>query len=822
MNIDLVPEPRRLKPLPGAFVGPLDGASEGVVVAYDGAAARAAALLLAEKLGGRALPAARVAGKAIRLRLAETLDFAAELPSDQCVEAYRLEVAPDGVELCALTPEGLLRASATLLQMVRRKAGRLVLPCAMIEDWPAFRYRGAADWLVNVEVNRWVYDWADGMEAFRARIRRKLDACFAHKINLVWFDGFGWGTQRFPGYAALMRDCNRYARQRGIKLEFGGYGGGYGTAYQSGEIYRCGYFGRVLQNRRSYPDGAVYACRGWTNYNEGQSRLYGTCLSNARLCREKLDDLKRFVQAVQPGFLYIHDIDAGTWTQAEATWKNRCAACRKRWPNDALDAVDGQAGAFADWFRKVRRAVDALPERGGYAPARDLVINFISPLYTGHAETRPEDVWEREMRYFECLSRELGPAAGVEFGLREQYYAPDGGKKIAALRWRLDRVGHGHGLHVAAFVGGDNYFNDDLTTAAGALAHFYEGAESVYLSNGGLHQAPVQLLNAAFLWNGAVDGFREEPADAPAAADLLGEFIAGRRKPAELFAPGAAFDRLCTRLWGRAAGRAMSRALQARHEGLGPVTHVWWSITQSLGLLRRDDEVFPLANVFAARGRATALALRFARRAAAVSDDEEIRWFVRCLEAGGRFAAAMDCLFRLRAGEPAAGTRLKTVLADLKRHIRKHFPGPSTDALGGDPGCWLGTIAQIEELARGCAKRAPSADRLGNFQIQWRVSPVRRLEGGLETLAPPAVAEVRTWGRRTFPTAFCELQKELARFSPAEGVVVYAGRLRFPGRGAGELRLGYDGPVKVWFDGREVFRDPAGTNPGKVDKAVIP
>ena len=157
-----------------------------------------------------------------------------------------------------MTAEGLLRGAATLFQMTRRENGRIIAPCAVINDWPNFRYRCGSDWLINVEANRWAYDWGDGRAAFLERIKRKLDFCFEHKINMVWFDGFGWNTERFPGYAALMQECTRYARRLGIKLVFAGYGGGYGTAYQPGEIYRCGYFGNVYRNRRPYPDGEEY------------------------------------------------------------------------------------------------------------------------------------------------------------------------------------------------------------------------------------------------------------------------------------------------------------------------------------------------------------------------------------------------------------------------------------------------------------------------------------------------------------------------------------------------------------------------------------
>jgi hypothetical protein len=33
--------------------------------------------------------------------------------------------------------------------------------------------------------------------------------------------------------------------------------------------------------------------------------------------------------------------------------------------------------------------------------------------------------------------------------------------------------------------------------------------------------------------------------------------------------------------------------------------------------------------------------------------------------------------------------------------------------------------------------------------------------------------------------------------------------------------LGYDGPLKVWFDGREVFSDPDGMNPSMPNDAEI-
>ena len=35
-------------------------------------------------------------------------------------------------------------------------------------------------------------------------------------------------------------------------------------------------------------------------------------------------------------------------------------------------------------------------------------------------------------------------------------------------------------------------------------------------------------------------------------------------------------------------------------------------------------------------------------------------------------------------------------------------------------------------------------------------------------------------------------------------------------------RFGYDGPVKVWVDGKEIYHDPDGTNPALTDQKSVP
>jgi len=668
-----------------------------------GAEAGFAAEVLAQRLGAPVVLAREPGGLAVSLRVDAAAPFAAKLGRDARPEAYRLEVNSNGVEIIAVESTGLLRASATLLQLLKVEQDAVFVPEVTITDWPNFRYRCASDWLIKAELNRWSYDWGDGPQACLARMKRKLDLCFAYKINQVWFDGFGWDTQRSAGYADFMRECTGYARQRGIKLTFAGYGGGYGTAYRYSDPSRSGYFGQVLANRRPYPDGAEYLCRGIKRYVEG--RRYGTCLSNDGLRQAKLEEMKRFVTAVEPGFLYIHDLDAGTYADSRHCWLMRCDECRQRWPSDELTDPQGQAGAMADWARQVCRSLHSVTTQSGYRAERDLTLIFTAPLYTVFYEKGPPDLWQRETDYFGLLSRLLGPTAGVEFGLREQFYRPDGGKKIAHLRAALDRVGHAHGLHVIAFGGGDHYLSDDLANVSGTMAPFYDGAESVCLSNGGVHEEPVQILNAEQLWSGSLAGHREEPPDEASAQELFRRMTAGKHRPAAIFGPGKIFDQVCRRLWGEAAGRAMFEAyMTAGETGDGPVSRVCWTVTKEVAKLRATETSQQIRwedehARWRRRLAATEQALVHARRAAALSDHEDVHWFARCLAVGAGFSKcmALSAQWRVRA-EAETRDQLAKALTELESRIATGGKIIKTDPLGGDPGCWMETISDLRKF----------------------------------------------------------------------------------------------------------------------------
>ena len=255
-------------------------------------------------------------------------------------QSYVIRISEKDAFLVGSTDQGALYAAATLIQLLESRSGRLELARVHIRDFPDIQYREAADWLQNVEGNRWGYDFGDGQANFLRRIQRKLDFCLRYKINAVTFDGFGWTLE--PEYAALMRSINRYARERGIHLFFGGYGAGYGLGTYQGFFNTPAYRGKLYYNRRSYPDGEIYSCIGMAHENEHfPPRTLGTCRSNEALNRLKQEELAAFVRAVEPGALYIHHEDLSNYPDAQIEWEVRADSCRKRWPNDDLKAMDG-------------------------------------------------------------------------------------------------------------------------------------------------------------------------------------------------------------------------------------------------------------------------------------------------------------------------------------------------------------------------------------------------------------------------------------------------------------------------------------------------
>jgi hypothetical protein len=89
-----------------------------------------------------------------------------------------------------------------------------------IYDRPQIRFRGIKNTLW-AETGVWSYDFGDGLENALARIRKTMDQMAKSKMNLMYYDGYGWRTERFPGYDNAVRSLAEYGKARGILLMTG-------------------------------------------------------------------------------------------------------------------------------------------------------------------------------------------------------------------------------------------------------------------------------------------------------------------------------------------------------------------------------------------------------------------------------------------------------------------------------------------------------------------------------------------------------------------------------------------------------------------------
>lgn len=94
------------------------------------------------------------------------------------------------------------------------------------------------------------------------------------------------------------------------------------------------------------------------------------------------------------------------------------------------------------------------------------------------------------------------------------------------------------------------------------------------------------------------------------------------------------------------------------------------------------------------------------------------------------------------------------------------------------------------------------------FLTTWRVTEPIRQPGGLFRSAPPhallASAPEKTYG---------EFIDEHASWNGREGQAYFATTLTLPAATRLEFLMGYDGPFRIWVDGKPLFDDPRGTNP---------
>lgn len=432
------------------------------------------------------------AGDALKIVKSDDTFFTEKNAAEQ---GYILKRAASETVIYAQSAVGAFYAMMTLLQLHGEAPDSFE-----IHDRPEIRFRGIKNTLW-AETGVWSYDFGDGLENALARIRETMDQMARTKLNLMYVDGFGWRTERFPGYDDAIRSLAEYGKQRGILLMSGGYTMSYGSAGHNNS-----YQGRVFHNRRPYPDGELYDCIGTydrsidADENALKGRTHGTCLTNNDLTDDKISELRAYMRKTGVRVLLTHNMDADEIH--EPLWKGRCAHCREAFPNDSLYAADGAAGAFAAFYDRILDAL--LPE------FPDMVVCPVSPGYA-YAKSSSDDTFDKCSKFWGAISTHVRNKAAFMPAFRELFYQHDEPKlRFDILAERVPRY------NCVFFSSGDGFYSDKIYTASAAYTSLMSTAEVVCAFNGMALHKPTIIANAEYFWNPCNSAFYN--------VELMGEF----------------------------------------------------------------------------------------------------------------------------------------------------------------------------------------------------------------------------------------------------------------------------------------------------------
>ena len=596
-------------------------------------------------------------------------------------QAYVIRMEPGGparVWVIGASPLGAYYGVTTLVQLMTTAGpGTVVLPQVEVRDYPDMPGRMCADWVLTWDWEINGYDWGDGLEAFLARCRRKIDLCARYKVNRVRFlggrisPGPPYMKDRYEKINRFALELNRYARRKGVALQF------------SASSWGVDYFGwgaslaqPWILNRESYPDGPVYACVGGT---------VGGCLSNDALIGIIARRQRQLVQDVEPGSIYLHQIDAATYAELTALWKTRCPRCRQRFPDDQPHSAKGYAAAVAGLYNRIVAELKTVRNaESGYDASRDLEIVFASPGYSYWTEKDAE--WENELKYFAEIGRQLVDKRNVQITFREQFKRlDDRGLRIEEMAQNLEQVGWPNAAFVFAVEGAGFLDSCRMFVSSPVLTGTDRGAGTLYNFNGHAHSELQVLANVNYAWNcrapGAVD-----PGQFPGAAlrQEAARYSSGSRQSDFLF--GRFLDTACAALYGEKAAPAMA-ALFRLERAKGPI------VPLAAGI---DYQWTNAAYDWRAQSDRNLQAKQLVDQAAAACDTEakaDLVWLSRSLEVTARICTLCDAVYRQRLPKAEIDARAAGLLAWLDANYQFQVTEPD----GGDPGLWKDLVLRIRD-----------------------------------------------------------------------------------------------------------------------------
>ncbi len=320
------------------------------------------------------------------------------------------------------------------------------------------------------------------------------------------------------------------------------------------------------------------------------------------------------------------------------------------------------------------------------------------------------------------------------------------------------------------FLGGADQYSAGVFNypyaATPVMNGIFKGAEAIYNFSGGVHQEPLQVVNAEVSWNSDAPGSRQ-PSTFQTALDAWNTLRSNQELPEEVFGTGGLFDEACIRIYGHKAGKVMARffnffeplrgrEIPAFYPRKVYPTAVFWRLFQadsaywgfdqsSMGSRALTDSVEAAAEV-RIRGRANlsidtdygelqrrlsafwrqasevnVKGRRIVAEALASPDvkgdaEPDLRHLDRCLEVGVRFGRLLASYHQFAAEHASGKAEPKGIeenliqIQELWNHLDSSFSFDTVDPKGGDLSSWTLTL---EELRSNLLALSQSVSRRG-------------------------------------------------------------------------------------------------------------
>jgi len=276
----------------------------------------------------------------------------APLPAD-VPEAYWLRIEPDAVEIGANRPDGVIRGFQTLVLLAQNHGG--AVPCGVIRDWPAIRYRG-----IHVDLK--------GYQPTYERLEELICLLARYKINLILLE---------------LEDKFQFASAPGV---------GVATAYTPAQLRRLGSLAAAL-GVQIVPKVQCLAHVDYLLKHPRYAALrenghpYQFCMRNPRV-RALWRGMAQEVMDCLPGHRFFH-VGAD-----ESLYMDECPRCRRHRPMDnyghivghALDAVRGAGREPILWDDVLRNAdgrMSPADQAAAWRLARRGILMYWSYGYAG-------------------------------------------------------------------------------------------------------------------------------------------------------------------------------------------------------------------------------------------------------------------------------------------------------------------------------------------------------------------------------------------------------------------------------------------------------